>query len=291
MADSPAPDSSPALEAAHNYAEHGWPVFPCAPGAKVPAIPAAHPEGDPARQTCHGECGREGHGFWDATTDHAQIDKWWSRAPERNVAVATGAPGPDVVDVDNHGERGNGFSAWNKAQHEGLVRDPMAVVQTPGGGLHAYFKGTEQRSAKIPGQHLDFRAQGGYVVAPPSRAGGRQYEVVKHQPSEATVDFGAVRQLVEPQRQRTPVRLPERAGRPHDVGHLAGWVAELPEGNRNDGLYWASCRAIEAGDRTTLDAIAKAAQDAGLAEREVDRTIRSALRGAGRSPEREREAG
>ena len=278
-------DSSP-REAAHNYAAHAWPVFPCAPGGKVPAIPAAHPEGDPARQTCHGECGREGHGFWDATTSHAQIDKWWSRNPDRNVGIATGAPGPDVVDVDVH-QSGNGYPAWNKAQHEGLVRDPLAIVQTPSGGLHAYFKGSEQRSAKIPSQHLDFRAQGGYVVAPPSRAGGRQYEVVKHQPSGATVDFGAVRKLVEPPRERTPVRLPARDGRPRDVGHLAGWVANLPEGNRNDGLFWAVNRAIEAGDRTTLDAIAKAAQSAGLAEREIDRTISSALRSTGRSPERE----
>jgi hypothetical protein len=257
-------------EAAHNYADHGWPVFPCQEGGKEPATE---------------------HGFLDATTDHGQIDQWWSRGPTRNVAVATGAPGPDVVDVDNHGERGNGFAAWNKAQHEGLVRDPLAIVQTPSGGLHAYFKGTEQRSAKIPGQHLDFRAQGGYVVAPPSQAGGRRYEVVKHQPSEATVDFSAVRKLVEPQRQRTPVRLPARDGRPRDVGHLAGWVAALPEGNRNDGLFWAANRAIEAGDRTTLDAIAKAAQDAGLTGHEIDRTIQSALRSGGRSPEREREAG
>jgi hypothetical protein len=262
-----APDTSTPREAAHNYAEAGWPVFPCIPGEKVPATAS---------------------GFKDATTDHGQIDNWWSRNPERNVAIATGAPGPDVVDVDNHGERGSGFGAWNKAQHEGLVRDPLAIVQTPSGGLHAYFKGTEQRSAKIPGQHLDFRAQGGYVVAPPSQAGGGRYEVVKHQPSEATVDFGAVRQLVEPQRQQTQVRLPARDGRPRDVAHLAGWVAGLPEGNRNDGLFWAANRAIEAGDRTTLDAIAKAAKSAGLAEREVDRTIRSAL--AGRSHERQAEA-
>jgi Bifunctional DNA primase/polymerase, N-terminal len=267
MSDSPAPDTSTPREAAHNYADAGWPVFPCIPGEKVPATAS---------------------GFHDATTDHARIDAWWKANPDRNVGIATGAPGPDVVDVDNHGERGNGFAAWNKAQHEGLVRDPLAIVQTPSGGLHAYFKGTDQRSAKVPSQHLDFRAQGGYVVAPPSQAGGRRYEVVKHQPSEATVDFGAVRQLVEPQRQRTPVRLPARDGRPHDVGHLAGWVAQLPEGNRNDGLFWAANRAIEAGDRTTLDAIAKAAKSAGLAEREVDRTIRSAL--AGRSPERQAEA-
>jgi hypothetical protein len=186
-----------------------------------------------------------------------------------------------VVDVDNHGERGNGFAGWNRAKREGLVDGPQAVVRTPSGGMHAYFRGTDQRSAKIPSAHVDFRAQGGYVVAPPSAVAGRRYEVEHHQPSAATVDFGAVRRLLQPERQ--PQRQPAPvAGGPRDVGHLAAWVAAQGEGNRNDGLYWAANRAIEAGDTAALGAIAKAARAAGLQEREVDRTIRSALRGAER---------
>jgi hypothetical protein len=208
------------------------------------------------------------------------------------VAIATGAPGPDVVDVDQHGEAGNGFAAWNRARRAGLVTGPRAIVRTPGGGMHAYFAGTDQRSGKITGQHLDFRARGGYVVAPPSAVAGRRYEVVQHQPSDATVDFAAIRGLLEPQ--RAPGRAqPGREGeRPHDVMRLAAWVAAQPEGNRNDGLFWAASRAAEAGDTVALEAIAQAARSAGLDAREIERTIRSAQRGAARPfADREREAG
>jgi hypothetical protein len=38
------------------------------------------------------------------------------------------------------------------------------------------------------------------VVAPPSAVAGRRYEVVQHLPSDATVDFRAIRGLLEPQR-------------------------------------------------------------------------------------------
>ena len=45
------------------------------------------------------------------------------------------------------------------------------LVRTPSGGLHAYFRpiDPEMRSWSLPGQHLDFRGDGGYVIAPPSR--------------------------------------------------------------------------------------------------------------------------
>ncbi len=75
-------------EAAQAYARVGWPVFPCHPGSKEPATL---------------------HGFLDASTDERQIRQWWRRDPERNVAIATGAPGPDVVDVDVHKD-GSGFA-------------------------------------------------------------------------------------------------------------------------------------------------------------------------------------
>ncbi len=261
------------LEAAQRYAAHGWPVFPCAPGEKVPVTR---------------------RGFLDASTDPDRICSWWKSDPDRNVAIATGTPGPDVVDVDQHGEAGNGFAAWNRASRAGMVSHPQAIIRTPSGGMHAYFTGTGQRSGKITGQHLDFRARGGYVLAPPSAVAGRRYEVVQHQPSDATVDFAAIRGLLEPQRDLHRQPLLGREGeRPRDVMHLAAWVASQPEGNRNDGLFWAASRAAEAGDTAALEAIGRAARSAGLDEREITRTIRSAQRGAGRLPfaDREREAG
>ena len=220
------------------------------------------------------------HGFLDGTTDHRQIEQWWRADPRFNVAVATGAPGPDVLDVDKHKD-GDGFAAFNQLKCAGLVRDPMAIVRTPSGGFHSYFKGTNQRNGHIPGVYVDFRSQGGYVVAPPSRIAGRDYEVARKQPSDGTFDWAAAKQVLDPQPERQPYKPPERAGdRPRDLGHLPGWVASQPEGNRNHGLFWASCRAAEAGDTATLDSLASAARAAGLDEQEVDRTIASAQRTA-----------
>ena len=120
-------------DAALAYADAGWPVFPVAPGGKAPALPAAHPPGDPAAAACQGECGRDGHGFRDATTDPGKIREWWGGGHAgRNVGIATGAPGPDVVDVDVR-EDGSGFAALNRAQARGPGRrlprgraDPVA---------------------------------------------------------------------------------------------------------------------------------------------------------------------
>ena len=52
------------VNAALRYAELGYPVFPCAPGGKVPFTP---------------------HGFKDATTDAAQIEAWWRKRSSASV--------------------------------------------------------------------------------------------------------------------------------------------------------------------------------------------------------------
>ena len=79
------------LRQALAYAARGWPVFPCQAGQKIPAT---------------------AHGHLDATTDPEQITAWFSRNPNWNLAIATGAPGPDVLDVDDHGPAGNGYAAF-----------------------------------------------------------------------------------------------------------------------------------------------------------------------------------
>jgi hypothetical protein len=263
---------------ARAYAAHGWPVFPCKPDGKEPAIPSAHPGGDPARGICAGECGRDGHGFRDATTDPDKISWWWRRRPDANVAVATGAPGPDVLDVDQHREAGSGFAALNRLKRAGLAGGASAIVATPSGGLHLYFAGTGQRCGKLPRHHLDFRSRGGYILAPPSQVHGRPYRVVSHQPQAATLDWAEATGLLEPRRQAA---IRPAAASPGDLSHLAAWVARQHEGNRNDGLFWAACRAAEAGDETVLAELAAAARSAGLTGREITATIASARRAAG----------
>jgi len=256
--------ANPGLAAALRYAHANWPVFPCIPGEKAPATK---------------------HGFLDATTDPDKITWWWSRNPDHNVAIATGQPGPDVLDIDVRAN-GNGFAAFNWLKRAGLVDGASAYVRTPSGGLHAYFTGSGQGNGRLPCHHLDFRARGGYIIAPPSVVGGKPYELLKRGDGQAGLNWTAVTRLLDP----GPLQRPERAAdRPTEAGRLADWVSRLQEGNRNDGLFWAANRAVEAG-LTDLGELAEAARQAGLSEPEIARTLASARRSAKVPSGREAEA-
>jgi len=248
-----------------DYARRGWPVFPCQPGTKQPATR---------------------HGFLDATTDPGQIIRWWRRLPAANLAIATGLPGPDVLDVDRHGPGATGYPAYHALKQAGLLDGASTVVATPGGGLHLYFAGTAQPSGRLPRHHLDFKATGGYVLAPPSRIGGRPYRLLEHHPQPASLDWPAATRLLDPERHRhgQPDRRP-----PADPGRLAAWVEGLTEGNRNSGLFWAACRALEAGPAGLGD-LAAAAARTGLGRHEITRTIASARHAVLRTADREPEA-
>ncbi len=248
------------------YARRGWPVFPCKPGSKAPATE---------------------HGFRDATTDPDRILSWWKRTPNANIAIATGAPGPDVLDIDQHGPAGNGFGAYQRLVGTGLASQPGKIVVTPGGGLHAYFAGSDQASGRLPRHHLDFRAVGGYVLAPPSRVGGKPYQLIQQDLSaNGRLDWSAVTGLLVPRHDR-PIQ--PRTAMPAPVSGLVAWVEKLREGNRNSGLFWAACRAVEAGESGLLDDLAAAAARTGLPEPEITRTISSARRTAQPIASREHE--
>lgn len=192
----------------------------------------------------------------------------------------------------------------HKARSGGSAR--QALVRTPSGGFHAYFAGSEQPSGKIPGRHLDWRAKGGYVVAPPSQVGGRPYEVVHHQPGPAAVDFAAVRQLLDPQPQHPASRgrQSSRDTEATSLDRLVEWTARRQAGDRNFPLFYAAKQAHLAGqlDAEAVERFVDAARRAGLqgGDREARRTIASAQRNAdreasarpfGRAPQRQLEAG
>ena len=253
---------NPALRQALAYARRGWPVFPCRPGEKTPATT---------------------HGFRDATIDERQITDWFGRHPGRNLAIATGAPGPDVLDVDEHGPARNGYAALGRLRRAGLLDGASAYVRTPSGGLHAYFAGTAQRNGHLPAHHVDFRSHGGYVLVPPSQVNGHPYQLLTTTGRHGHLDWGAVTRLMQPERQHhrpEPHPAPDR-----DLTHLARWIAAQPEGNRNAGLFWAANRALEADPAADLSPLAAAARQAGLADTEITRTLDSARRTGQARPE------
>lgn len=195
------------LDAALAYAARGWPVFPCTPGAKAPAGHLAP------------------HGVLDATTDPARIRQWWTVQPDANVGIATGAPGPDVIDVDVKPE-GSGYTAFAEIASAGLADGPLTYVRTPSGGLHLYYLGTGQRNGSIRRRQLDFRGAGGYVLAPPSAVEGRPY--TEAPPDDdcppGRADWRAIRTLLDPPPEPPAFQQPPRdtggqadTGRPGDA--------------------------------------------------------------------------
>ena len=244
------------LHLALTCARSGWPVFPCQPGRKTPATP---------------------HGYLDATTDPAQITDWFARHPDRNLAVATGAPGPDVLDIDFHGPAASGFPALARLRAAGLLKGASGQVRTPGDGLHVYFAGSGQRTGHLPACHVDFLAKGGYVLLPPSQVNGRPYQPVGRLGGHGRLDWDAAARLLEPSRARQRPAV-WQAAPAERLGLLARWVASQPEGNRNAGLFWAANRALEASQAADLSPLAAAARQAGLDEPEITVTLNNARR-------------
>jgi hypothetical protein len=241
------------LRQALAYAARSWPVFPCQVGQKTPAT---------------------AHGYLDATTDSDQITAWFSRHPLWNVAIATGAPGPDVLDIDDHGRAGNGYAAFARLRRAGLLDGASAYVRTPSGGLHAYFRGSGQRNGHLPGHHLDFRSRGGYVLAPPSQVGGKPYQLIREVDADGSLTWITVTTLLGHQQIARPHQAPD-----HDLSHLARWVASQAEGNRNAGLFWAANRALDTDPAADLSPLAAAGRQAGLGDKEITRTLDSARKG------------
>jgi hypothetical protein len=253
--------------AAMRYANLGIPVFPCVPGGKQPLTP---------------------NGFHDATSSAPVVHQWWHRNPAANIGLPTGgSTGVLVVDVDVHSEA-SGFAAFERARSEDLAEGWGWMVRTPSGGVHAYYPtvpGQEQRCWQIPSAHIDFRGDGGYVIAPPSRvevAGSiRTYDVIAVSTQRTgPIDAAKLRDFLEPPRRSRPFLGPSRAAKGCHPEALAATVAAAPEGGRNRSLFWASCRMVENGlDRTTVAGyLLPAAQHAGLPDREIESTIDSAFR-------------
>jgi hypothetical protein len=132
---------------------------------------------------------RTKHGWKDATLDQAQIKEWWDRWPQANIGIATGtASGLWVLDVDTKKSVDvGGGSLIPLGVHSLRVLEaeqgplPDTLVQVTGsGGLHYLFTYPSDelvygnRTNMRPG--IDVRAEGGYIVAPPSNhESGHEY--------------------------------------------------------------------------------------------------------------------
>jgi hypothetical protein len=139
-------DETTLLAIALHCIRRGWHVFPLKPRAKEPLI--------------HG-------GFKSASLSDDLVRAWWTKWPDANVGIATGASGLSVLDIDT------GLDGWEAVElfctSNGIPADGY-IVRTgrrPGFGVQLYFQGGGLKS--IPWSHEgvsgDIRSATGYIVA------------------------------------------------------------------------------------------------------------------------------
>ncbi len=182
------------------------------------------------------------------------------------------------------------------AERNGVTIWPCTfTVLTPSGGAHLYYLAPPGRSIgnRPLGPMIDVRGggdgDGGYVLGPTSVLGGRKYEIADDRPPVLLP--GWIADLLDPPRREEHVghRSEEHVGHLSDrvAARLDGLIAtvlDAVEGERNNSLHWAACRAAEmvsAGQLTedqVYDTLSHAAGCGGLSADEAWRTITSALR-------------
>jgi hypothetical protein len=264
------------LDWALAYARLGWRIHPSRPGEKLPLLDA-----------------------WQnrATTDPALIERWWGRTPEANVAVATGPnSGLFVLDVDGReGER----ALVDLERSHGQLPELYPMQWTGSGhGWQAFFAWPEAReirnSAGRLGAKLDTRGVNGFCVLPPSlHPSGKLYRWATgrepwHIPPEPAPDW--LIDLLDPPAEPEAPRAAWGGRRSatddryllRTIEAELALVASAPHGHRNDQLNESAFNLFRFAQEGRLEASAiahgleAAARHAGLTDREISATLKSA---------------
>ena len=241
--DEPAAAAFPARlhDAVVDYQRRGWHLFPTGGRGRDMKLPAAGIK-------------------WksDATNDLASLLEWFDDAEDSvGVGVACGPSGLVVVDVDSYKAEAEESLLW-LAEH-GFDFPATLTAETASGGRHLYYQAPGSAShalgnttaglpgveRKLPG--IDFRADGGYVVAPPSRRGdGSEYRFTNEQEPAACPAW----LTSSPQKSPRTEQAPAPTGAPPTdntvalkrLAGLAKHLAETAKGERHGALYTISRR-------------------------------------------------
>lgn len=238
------------------YAKMGMAVFPLIPKNKKPVT---------------------ANGFHDATTDPAQIEKWWGANPNYNIGIATGqmSGGLVVIDLDIDDEKGKyGNETLREWEIEhGQLPDTCRTI-TGRGGYHLLYYVNKEVSCSInTDMAVDIRGDGGYFIAPPSvHPNGHEYEweqapdeFVLEQANHLVFDF--IDFVRPPKKEIVTYSVPE----------------VIPEGSRDNAIFRLACSLQSKG--LSDEAILAAARVENetrcvppLSDKEVEQKVKSALK-------------
>jgi bifunctional DNA primase/polymerase-like protein len=260
---------------ARRLARLGLRVFPCEPLGKRPLTES---------------------GVHAASRKRGVIHRWWSNRPNANIGVALPC-GIFALDID---AQSGGYETLHRLEREhGMLTPDTVLAMTPSGGMHYLFRYPDDlpvgNSAGRVGRGIDTRGDGGYIVVAPSEIVTKDGEIKSyrwvHAPWEIKI-APAPKWLIRLAR-RKPKAV--QSSGPFTASMNTRALAESivktvltkTEGERNDTLYWASCRfgeLIRAGRLSQSEALAtlvEAGARAGLSEQECERTAYSGMRRVG----------
>ena len=282
-------------DAALGYAQRGWRVFP------LQGIV------DGACSCQRDECSSPGkhplvrRGLYEGTTDPAKISAWWRRWSHANIGIATGHDsGLLVIDVDLP----KADRSMQRLKELDRELPATFAVRSGGGGLHLYFHHPERvlpnTTGRIPGLDepmagIDVRAEGGYVVAPPSR----HHSSGKYLWVDANADLAELPDWIE---EPESAPLSQGAAGPADydgdgsaygLAVLAGELEQLRDatpGTRNHALNraaFALAQVVAGGEleqRRARSELLNTALAIGLPEPEARQTLDSGFTAGSREP-------
>ncbi|CAA9890530.1 hypothetical protein METHB2_240003 [Candidatus Methylobacter favarea] len=168
--------STKALDCALNYAERGWFVIP------LHSV-------ENGQCTCKRQCKSPGkHPIFNnwqakATTDPAQIKQWWNKYSFANIGIVTGQKsGLVVIDIDPRNGGDASLQDLIDAYADFNAILATYTVMTGGNGSHFYYhysKAFKSLKNHGLGKGIDIKADGGYILAPPSNhVSGGVYSVL-----------------------------------------------------------------------------------------------------------------
>lgn len=194
------------LESALELWRNGFSVIPAHPGSKRPLVPWIE--------------------YQSRRPTKEEIYRWWQQYPNANIGIVTGKiSGVVVIDLDlDKGGNESGARIYEQAPTD-------LIVKTGRGGYHLYYHYPEDvdhipnRVGLLPG--VDIRADGGYVVVPPSvHSSGRLYEWTRHgEPGKLPPHLVGL---------LTSHASAERDGEEDSPKWLSDLLAGVKEGQRND---------------------------------------------------------
>jgi len=111
--------------------------------------------------------------YWSIYTErhptNKELEEWFGNGSDFEMGIVTGKISNLCVLDFEHGERID-------------AEEFTAITRTASGGFHLYYRYNPEikNAVRINGKRIDIRSDRGFVVAPPSRVGGKEYTWVRN---------------------------------------------------------------------------------------------------------------